>query len=213
MTVMAWAGDNRAAAVIGVIALALTACAPPPERRVLEVAIPPTTTALIPEPQMPAPGPPKVTPPAADHGLGLSPEGNRAVEDLLHSKVFGFSAGVTGERTPEFHAMKTLEREQNAKAAALYVIKKGTPSGQLVALMVLRTADPVAFKVQSRPFRNRTDKVKTVSGCIIGESPVRDLVPRVEGRDRLVSTSPTNQDLHAAMKEQQKKRERERGRR
>ena len=209
MALMAWARDHSAAALI---VLAFIGCTQPPERQVLEVAISPTTSALIPKPRE---VPPTAAPRAPDHGLGLSPEGDRAVEDLLHSDLFVLSSSMNGTPTHQTLAMQTLARERNAAAAALYVIKKGTLPGQLVGLMVLRTADPAAFKIQIRPFRNRTDKVKTGSGCIVGERiAVRDLMDHVENKPpRRPSNDYQAQDLHAAMKDLRKQRERERSRR
>ena len=182
MALMVSARDKCAAALI-VVAAALSACEPP-EPKLLELAIPPRPSALRREAKVPPAGP-TPRPPAANYGLRLSPEGNQAVEDLLQAGQFGFTSGIVGAPTSGGLALETLMREERAPAAAVYLLKKGTPAGKLFALWFLKDADPEAFRTHAPAFRDSTEMVSTVGGCLAGQEPFGEVVEQMEQRSTL----------------------------
>ncbi len=136
---MARAREKLATALI-VLPTALTACEPP-EPKLLELAIPPTASTLRREAKVP-PASQTPRPPAPNYGLGLSPEGNRAVEDLLQATQFGFTSGISGTPTSGSLALEALTREEKAREAGIYVLKKGTPAGKLFCAVVTQGRRP-----------------------------------------------------------------------
>lgn len=109
--------------------------------------------------------------------LDLSPEGEAAYSSLVQAKRFEDRAiGEGGTRPNLVKAYQVLIRERAAAAAFRSLLAEATLPGQLYALCGLFVADPAYFDEKVQAYRNRTDVVESLSGCLLASVPVSQLV-------------------------------------
>ncbi len=117
--------------------------------------------------------------------LGLSPQGERALETVISATGYGGTAtGAAGTPTPVVAALRTLLREPHAAAAFEFAIDHGTLPGKLTALTGLWSIDRARFDARIAPFKASRELVNVLyDGCMPGgdPTPAGEIVERPNG--------------------------------
>ncbi len=95
---------------------------------------------------------------------------------------FGGDVGIAGDTPESVFAFRRLLEMDDAGALFGRLLEEAMPAGQLYALCGLYFADPPAFQRALPRFRESDVDVETVSGCIVFEVKIADLVWSPESR-------------------------------
>lgn len=103
------------------------------------------------------------------------------VQTLLKTAYFGFGPiGMTPNVTEGEAALKRILKLDDAINYLFPVFEHGTLEGKCYALVGFRLLAPKHFEAScERLGRWNDSKVKTASGCIIGESKLGDVVQKI----------------------------------
>jgi hypothetical protein len=80
-----------------------------------------------------------------------------------------------GERS-----LRSLLEDPLATTKLEGLLTKGTPAGQLYALLGLRLRDHAAYQRAAEDFHAPDVEVETIGGCIIWDAPFKQLLDRIK---------------------------------
>ena len=89
------------------------------------------------------------------------------------------SVGYAGMTPNEVIAWRVLVFRTDAESTLVMLLDTATPAGQLYALAGLRFRSAALFAREAQRFKNRTDQVQTLSGCIGGSARFDELVAQI----------------------------------
>ncbi len=119
-----------------------------------------------------------------DPPADLSDAGRVAYHQLLAAKLFSIGGiGYAGVISPYEKAMRILLKEKSAGEACRRLLTEAKPVGRLYALWGLRVTNHEIFRAEARKYRQSPDSVgtvKTMSGCIERDRPIRDVIGDIE---------------------------------
>ena len=89
------------------------------------------------------------------------------------------SVGYAGVTPNEVIAWRVLAFRADAETTFLKLLDTATPAGQLYALAGLRFRSTALFTREAKRFKNRSDEVPTVSGCMGWSARFDELVAQI----------------------------------
>jgi hypothetical protein len=122
--------------------------------------------------------------------LGLMPavdaseEASRAAASLARENVFALGGvGVAGSMSGGERDLRAVLKEADAVQQLQSLLKNASPAGQLYALLGLRLRDRPAFEQAVPAFRQRSDVISTMHGCILMKEKMDGIVKQIEHGD------------------------------
>jgi hypothetical protein len=128
----------------------------------------------------------------------LSKEGQAAYARLLEATVFeqGF-VGFAGLPSQNITAFNVLLKEKEADAAFKSLLDKARTAGQLYALSGLFYTDHKTFIVEIEKFKSSSETVNSISGCIMAEEKVAEIVASKDEKVAIIKPGETIEDFRA----------------
>ena len=114
--------------------------------------------------------------PAFDVGT-MSERAKKAYESLRHTTQFeGPRLGPGGMLSMNAVNFEIILREDRADEAFKSLLLEGTTAAKLYALCGLFYTDHERFRSEIKRFKSSNQKVQMLSGCIMFERPIRDII-------------------------------------
>lgn len=103
---------------------------------------------------------------------------------LARENVFALGGvGVAGTMSSGEKDLRAVLKEADAVQQLQSLLKNASPAGQLYALLGLRLRDRPAYEQAVPEFRQRSDAVSTMHGCIIMKEKMDSIVRQIEHGD------------------------------
>jgi hypothetical protein len=122
--------------------------------------------------------------------LGLAPsveaneEASRASVSLARENVFALGGvGVAGTMSGGEKDLRAILKGADAVQQLQSLLKNASPAGQLYALLALRLRDRPAYEQAVPSFRQRSDVISTMHGCILMKEKMDAIVKQIEHGD------------------------------
>jgi hypothetical protein len=107
----------------------------------------------------------------------LNNEGKKAYDTLVVAKRFeDVAIGYAGDLSVLVKAFRELLKQPQADVAFKSLLKEATLPGQLYALCGVYYTDHSFFLTVIKDYKNRSDYVMTLFGCLGGDIPVSEIV-------------------------------------
>ncbi len=121
---------------------------------------------------------------------GAVGDASGAASNLARENAFAVGGvGVAGTMSGGEKDLRAVLKEANAVQQLQSLLKNASPAGQLYALLGLRLRDRAAYEQAVPAFRNRSDVISTMHGCILMKEKMDALVKQIEHGDYDASLS------------------------
>jgi len=122
--------------------------------------------------------------------LGLAPsvdaneDASRASVSLARENAFALGGvGVAGSMSSGETDLRAVLKEADAVQQLKSLLQNASPAGQLYALLGLRLRDRPAYEQALPEFRQRSDVISTMHGCILMKERMDAIVKQIEHGD------------------------------
>ena len=100
------------------------------------------------------------------------------------------SGGIANTETSEAHAVSAICDQTNAVATFRRLLQENGAAQQLYGLLGLQVLNAPEFKTALPQLLNSNAKVRVLSGCIVGEQEVGEVVQQIQNRQWRLRSAP-----------------------
>lgn len=111
------------------------------------------------------------------HADELDADGKRAYATLKSVSLFAtYGVGRAGVKSDGEKALRILLKQKQAEAALQSLLQEANLTGQMYALVGLKSVNPTIFEKAVTPFLTLKTRVKTAHGCLVSSEIVEKIV-------------------------------------